>query len=185
MKEEWRLNGNTKDNQSITRDWTSSTETLIEGVRLREVRNVIKPNGILTELYRKDWQLDELPIEQVFQVQINPGAVSAWHAHELTTDRLFAISGVLLVVLYDARQASPTYRQVNEFRCGFARPGLVTVPPGVWHGVCNIGRESATLVNMVDRAYCYEDPDHWRVPSDSREVPYSFAEHRYKDALDS
>jgi dTDP-4-dehydrorhamnose 3,5-epimerase len=27
---------------------------------------------------------------------------------------------------------------------------------------------------MVDRAYTYEDPDHWRLPPDTREIPYRF-----------
>ena len=172
MKSDWTLPGSVKDAQSITSDWTSTQQCLIEGVRFREVRNVIKPNGVLTELYRKDWQLDELPVEQVFQVRLNPDALSAWHAHEVTTDRLFASTGSLLIVLFDARQDSPTYLQVNEFRCGFARPGLITVPPKVWHGVCNIGPEPTTLINMVDRAYSYENPDHWRVPFDSKAIPY-------------
>lgn len=176
MSRDWELPGNSKDRQSVTRDWTPANGRLIEGVRCKEIRNVIKSNGILTELYRTDWCLDDLPVEQVFQVQLNPGALSAWHAHELTTDRLFASSGTILIVLYDARSTSSTYRLVNEFRNGLARPTLVTVPPGVWHGVCNIGHEPATLVNMVDRAYQYEDPDHWRLPCDCPDIPYSFAE---------
>lgn len=178
------LKGNAKDKQSVTREWAPAGQRLIEGVGVREVKSVIKSNGILTEMYRSDWQLDALPVEQVFQVRLNPGAVSAWHAHGHTTDRLFASTGSVLIVLYDARLESATYRQLNEFRCGLARPMLVNVPPGIWHGVCNIGDEPATLMNMVNRAYQYDDPDHWRVPADSPEVPYSFARLRRQDALD-
>jgi len=183
MKNEWMLPGNRKDGQSITRDWDLTTQQKITGVQVREVRNVIKSNGILTELYRKDWQLDNLPVEQVFQVILNPAGLSAWHAHEFTTDRLFASTGTLMIVLYDARQNSPNYRQINEIRCGLARPTLVTVPPGVWHGICNIGHEPAVLINMVDQAYEYENPDHWRIPADSPEVPYVFNHQSWKDAL--
>jgi dTDP-4-dehydrorhamnose 3,5-epimerase len=185
MNSDWRLPGDKKDAQSVTRDWVPARTRLIEGVRCQEVRNVIKSNGTLTEIYRKDWQLDAFPVEQVFQVQLNPGGLSAWHAHEFTTDRLFASTGNILIVLYDARVASSTYRQVNEFRHGTARPALVTVPPGVWHGVCNIGHEPAMLINMVDRAYQYEDPDHWRVPFDSPEIPYIFADQLWRRRADA
>jgi dTDP-4-dehydrorhamnose 3,5-epimerase len=183
MKHNWQLPGNTKDIQSVTKNWSPVAQQRIHGVQVREVQNVIKSNGILTELYRKDWLLDDLPVEQVFQVCLNPGALSAWHSHALTTDRLFASTGTILIVLYDARQDSPTYRLINEFRCGLARPTLITVPPGVWHGVCNIGSEISTLINMVDKAYIYVDPDHWRVPPDSPEVPYSFGKFIGQDAL--
>ncbi len=75
-------------------------------------------------------------------------------------------------MLYDARPDSPTAGRVNEFRLGERRPGLVIVPPGVWHGLRNLLSETSTVLNLVDRAYDYEDPDHWRVPPDSPEIPY-------------
>jgi dTDP-4-dehydrorhamnose 3,5-epimerase len=63
---------------------------------------------------------------------------------------------------------------LNEFRLGMMRPGLVVVPPKVWHGVQNLADEPSSLVNLVDQAYRYENPDHWRVPPDSPHVPYRF-----------
>jgi dTDP-4-dehydrorhamnose 3,5-epimerase len=78
------------------------------------------------------------------------------------------------VALFDARSNSRTHKLVNEFRIGLLRPTLIVVPPGVWHGVQNISKEPGCLVNLVDRAYAYEDPDHWRLPFDTSEIPYSF-----------
>jgi dTDP-4-dehydrorhamnose 3,5-epimerase len=78
------------------------------------------------------------------------------------------------IALYDARPDSPTHGVVNEFRFGSLRPALVTVPPRIWHGVQNVGDGVAVVLNLVDRAYDYEDPDHWRVPADSAEIPYRF-----------
>jgi dTDP-4-dehydrorhamnose 3,5-epimerase len=164
----------TKDKQSITADWVPVAANLINGVKVREVKNVLKNNGYLTEIYRSEWELDDLPVHQVFQVTLNPGGISAWHAHMLTTDRLFVNNGTIKVVLYDAREDSPTFGQINEFRSGNLRPMLIVVPPGVWHGVYNYGHSQANLLNIVDQAYIYEDPDHWRLPSDSEEIPYRF-----------
>ncbi len=108
----------------------------------------------------------------MFRSEILPGAVSAWHSHDATTDRLFVARGELLIVLFDARDDSPTCGSINKFRFGVLRPALTLVPPGVWHGVRNVGVEAASLVDMVDRAYSYDEPDHWSVPEDSPDLPY-------------
>lgn len=168
------LPGATKDRQSITADWQPTGRDLIDGVRVHEVRNVIKGNGTLTEIFRTDWGMGVEPVDQVFQVSLVPGGISAWHTHEVTTDRLFVNAGAARIVLYDARAGSATYGVVNEFRIGAPRPTMVLVPPGVWHGVQCISPEPCLLLNLVDRAYRYEDPDHWRLPEDSPEIPFRF-----------
>ncbi len=173
MYRSWIIPGSVKDTQSITSDWLNASQSLIDGVRIKEVRNVFKEAGRLTEIYRRDWNLDQLDVEQVFQGMLLPSAISGWHAHEFTTDRLFCNEGSIKVVLYDTRPESPTCGQINEFRFGTSRPGLVVVPPKVWHAVKNIGDTQALLLNLVDRAYCYEDPDHWRLPADTDAIPYS------------
>lgn len=171
----WEIDGAVKDPKSITAQWNPSNLNLIDGVKVKEVKNVVKNNGFLTEIYRQDWELDNLTIDQIFQVSLLPGGISAWHAHEVTTDRIFVNTGLIKVVLYDAREESPTFGQINEFRCGALRPMLIIVPPRVWHGVQNFTNEQAALLNIVDRAYQYDNPDHWRIPLDSPEIPYTFS----------
>lgn len=166
--------GGRKDAASITSDW-NSLQNPIEGVRVREVKNVLKSSGdVLCEIFRRDWLLDEGVVDQVFQSVIDPGNISAWHVHQQTTDRLFASQGLLRIVLYDARPDSPSHERINEYRFGAVRPALLIIPPGVWHGVQNISSTPALLLNLVDRAYCYEDPDHWRLPVETEKIPYRF-----------
>jgi dTDP-4-dehydrorhamnose 3,5-epimerase len=171
-----------KDRQSVTADWTPLAEP-ISGVLVREVKNVLKDNGVLTEIFRLDWDLGPGAIQQVFQVTLSPGGLSAWHTHRLTTDRLFVTHGQIKIVLFDGREDSPTRGRVNELRFGTVRPALVIVPPGVWHAVQNISSGPSTILNIVDRAYRYEDPDHWRLPPDTPEIPYSFRTGRLVDGL--
>lgn len=163
----------TRDRQSVTADWEVLRD-LIDGVTLKEVRHVTKSNGWVTELWRRDWDLDDLEVDQAFQVTLLPSHLSAWHVHYTTTDRLFVNRGYLKVVLFDGREDSPTHGRVNELHLGEPRPTLVVVPPGVWHGLKNVGDATASVLNIVDRAYDYEDPDHWRVPADCPEIPYRF-----------
>ena len=99
--------GSVKDPQSITSDW-EYRRPLINGVAVKEVKNVPKENGALTEIYRADWGLDDKQVAQIFQVTIAPGGITAWHSHQHTTDRLFASFGTIKIVLFDARAGSPT-----------------------------------------------------------------------------
>jgi len=171
---DWRVDGAKKDPQSITADWNRVAMRLIDGVSVHEIANVPKNDGHLTEIFRAEWFGGDVSIAQVFQVMLNPGAISAWHAHEKTLDRLFVSAGVARIVLYDNREDSPTRGEINEFRFGVIRPALVVVPPRVWHGTQNISDERAVILNLVDHAYEYESPDHWRVPYDSAAIPFRF-----------
>jgi dTDP-4-dehydrorhamnose 3,5-epimerase len=103
-----------------------------------------------------------------------PTAISAWHAHRDTTDRIFVASGAITLALYDARAGSRTAGLVNEFQLTIARPQLVVIPPGVWHGLIVTGTAPAIILNLTDRAYTYDDPDHWRLPPDTPNIPYRF-----------
>ena len=169
--EEPPLPGAVKAQQSVTADW-SVLRPEIDGVELIEVRNVLRDSGHVTEVLRAEWFAQAPTIDQVFQTTLEAGALSAWHAHLRTTDRLFVTSGQVKIVLFDARPDSSTRGRVAEFRLGERRPGLVIVPPGVWHGIKNLHARPSTVLNIVDRAYEYDDPDHWRLPPDAPQIPY-------------
>jgi dTDP-4-dehydrorhamnose 3,5-epimerase len=171
---EWRIDGASKDRQSITADWKRMPSRMIDGVAVHEIANVPKENGHLVEIFRPEWFGGSTDVAQVFQVVLNRGMISAWHAHESTVDRLFVAAGIARIVLYDAREESLTRGEINEFRFGVLRPALVLVPPRVWHGLQCISEEPAIVLNLVDRAYEYADPDHWRVPADSPAIPFRF-----------
>ena len=164
----------TPDPQLVTSDWMPTADGEIDGVFAKQVANVLTDNGYLTELWRSDWLLDGGPVDQVFQRVMQPATISAWHVHLRTTDRLSCAIGQLLVVLYDARAASPTHGAIAQFRFGERRPAVISVPPGVYHGVRNIGTTSAVLVNAVDAAYDYDAPDHHRLPPDCADIPYQW-----------
>jgi dTDP-4-dehydrorhamnose 3,5-epimerase len=142
---DWLLHEARKDEQSIAADWEAVGRTLIDGVRVREARCVGKRNGSVTELYRDDWFPGADGVGQVFVVRLAIAAVSAWHAHGRTIDRLTVIAGAAALVLYDARRDSPTFGRVKEFLLPERRPTVIVIPPRVWHGVANTGDEPCLL----------------------------------------
>ena len=170
----WLLPHAQKDPQSITSDWQLTSQKLIADVEIKEVKAVPTGYGHLIEVFRTDWFAESEAVNQIFLTHIAPGSISAWHLHEVTTDRLFVSEGMMRIVLYDNRSGSPTRGLINQFRFGLTRPALIVVPPKVWHGVENCSSGSAVLINAVSRAYQYEDPDHWRLPSNSPDIPFDF-----------
>ena len=173
-EEEGFIDGASKDSQNITGEW-HPLQQLIDGVEVREVKNVIRKNGgVLTEIFRGDWQLDDGVVDQIFQNILDTRGISGWHVHQKTTDRIFVNWGSIKIVLYDARSRSPTLGTINEFCFGGSRPALVVIPPGIWHAVQNLHHGPSALLNIVDHAYQYDDPDHWRLPIDTDKIPYAF-----------
>ena len=54
---------------------------------------------------------------------------------------------------------------------------MIVLPIGVWHGLQNLGSTDALVLNFPTRPYIYEDPDHWRLPMDTDQIPYVWSGH--------
>jgi dTDP-4-dehydrorhamnose 3,5-epimerase len=150
----------------------------IEGIEYRGARPVSHHDGHLTEAYRADWGVTEVPVVQVNVSVTFPGRVRAWGLHRHTIDRLFASTGSLCIVCYDGRRDSRTFGAVNEFFMGERNQGLIIIPPGVFHGWKNLGDDEATIVGMPSRLYDHDGPDRWELRWDSDDArrisPYSW-----------
>jgi dTDP-4-dehydrorhamnose 3,5-epimerase len=139
----------------------------IDGVKYRLARPVSHHHGHLTEAFRIDWGLTDMPVVQVNLTTTFPGSTRAWGIHRNTVDRLFAASGSFCLVCYDGRRESPTFGCVNEFMLGGRNQGLVVIPAGIYHGWKNIGPDEATIVSMPSELYDHDGPDRWELPWDS------------------
>lgn len=146
---------------------------LIHGVRVRELKQIHDERGYLMELMRSDWE-EFQNFGQVYMTTAYPGVVKAWHYHKEQTDNFICIFGMAKVVLYDAREDSPTKGKINEFFTGEKKPMLIRIPPLVYHGFKAVGHEKAVIVNVPNRLYNYDDPDEHRVPHDSEDVGYDW-----------
>jgi len=65
--------------------------------------------------------------------------------------------------------------RLNRFiDAGESNKVLLTIPPGVVHGVHNRGLAAATFINMPTRAYDPANPDKSRLPYNHPGIPYRF-----------
>jgi dTDP-4-dehydrorhamnose 3,5-epimerase len=148
-------------------------EKPIEGIIIKKLRVIPDERGWLMEILR----CDDPQFRQFGQVYLStayPNVVKAWHYHKIQTDNFTCIKGMMKVGLYDAREKSPTHRKLMELFIGERDPALITVPPGVFHGFKAIGTETAFFISIPTLPYNYQEPDEYRIPPDSEEIPYDW-----------
>ncbi|UCC76349.1 MAG: dTDP-4-dehydrorhamnose 3,5-epimerase family protein [Anaerolineales bacterium] len=147
---------------------------MIEGVRVRRLRLIPDERGYLMELMRSDWE-EFVKFGQVYVTAVYPGVVKGWHYHKLQTDHFVCIQGMAKVVLYDAREGSPTRGEVSEFFMGCLNPIMLTIPRGVFHGFKGISEDMTLIVNVPTEVYNYDEPDEYRLPPHTDEIPYDWS----------
>jgi len=147
---------------------------LIDGVKIKKLRVIPDERGRLMEMLRADDDLFE-KFGQAYLTTAYPGVVKAWHYHKKQTDNFVVVKGMMKVVLYDAREGSPTYGQINEFFMGEHNPILLQIPKLVYHGFKCIGTEEAMVINFPTETYNYADPDEYRVDPHDNDIPYNWA----------
>lgn len=147
---------------------------MIDGVLVRKLRLIPDERGFLMEMLRSDWEEFE-GFGQVYVTAVYPGVVKAWHYHKIQDDHFICVHGMAKVVLYDAREGSPTRGQVNEFFMGTLNPILLRIPKGVYHGFKGISEEPALIVNVPTELYNYQQPDEYRIEAHSTDIPYDWA----------
>jgi len=146
---------------------------LIDGVIVRPLKKNADERGFLMEILRSDWQGFE-KFGQSYVSLNYPGVIRAWHYHKKQTDYFVCVSGMIKVPLYDAREGSNTYRQINEFLMGDDNPLMVKIPPGVYHGYKTVGVKPSLLVNFPTELYDPRASDEFRADWNTPDIPYDW-----------
>ena len=146
---------------------------VIDGVSIVDLKRFPDDGGSMTELGRlSDGIHQALPgfaVRQVNYSEIEPGAIKAFHLHARQTDVWFVPpKDRCLIVLADVRQGSKTEGMTMRFMLGAGMSRLVRIPPGVAHGVRNLGPATAAIIYFTDLHFS-PDPaecDEGRLPWD-------------------
>lgn len=146
---------------------------MIDGVKIKKLRVIPDERGRLMEILRNDDDLF-LQFGQVYMTTTYPDVVKAWHLHKEQTDNVACVQGMIKLVLYDPREQSPTFKQVNEFYMGLHNPLLLQIPKGVYHGWMCVSSEEAIVVNIPTEQYDYENPDEFRLDPHDNDIPYDW-----------
>ena len=145
----------------------------IHGVWVKDLKVIPDERGRLMEILRADDEgFDRFG--QVYLSTTYPGVVKGWHLHKVQDDFFACVRGMVKLVIYDAREESPTRGLVKEYYLGDHNPQLVKVPAGTYHGWKCVSQEESLVINVPSESYNYDTPDEYRAPWDTPDIPYSW-----------
>ncbi|HEY3099352.1 MAG TPA: dTDP-4-dehydrorhamnose 3,5-epimerase family protein [Methylomirabilota bacterium] len=147
----------------------------IEGVRLIELARHADDGGAMTELARltdgRAAGLGDFTVRQVNYSEMAPGVIKAFHLHTRQTDVWFVPpSDRMLVLLLDVRTGSRTEGARQRLMLGNGASRLLVIPPGVAHGVRNLGESAGRIIYFTDLHFSPEP-----ATCDEGRLPWDFA----------
>jgi dTDP-4-dehydrorhamnose 3,5-epimerase len=150
--------------------------SLIDGVILTELRQIIDERGAVLHMLRCDAP-EFSGFGECYFSEVLPSAIKAWKRHRAQTQNLAVPVGRIRVVIYDDRDGSATRGQLQDLELG--RPDnylRLRIPAGLWYGFSCIGNTPALLVNCADLPH---DPKDSEVLSmDDPRIPYRWGAQR-------
>ena len=128
---------------------------MIEGVELTPLKVIPGDSGnVLHAMKRTESSFHGFG--EAYFSTVDRGAIKAWKRHHKMTLNLVVPCGEIQFVLYDDRQVSQTYGQINEFTLSLQNYQRLTVPPMVWLGFKGLSDNLNMLMNVSDIPH---DPD--------------------------
>jgi dTDP-4-dehydrorhamnose 3,5-epimerase len=156
-------------------DQSEELPPTIDGVEVKRLAIHADMRGTLVPAIDvRDSFWDE-PIVYAYRIGILPGRIKGWGMHRLQTDRYLMTSGCVRVVLFDGREGSSTAGALVELNFTESTPGLVKIPPGVWHADQNWGESEAVIVNFPTRPYDPANPDKYRLDPHGGAIPFDWS----------
>lgn len=119
---------------------------MIDGVLIKPLRQIVDERGKIMHMLRNDDPEFESFGEIYFSV-VYPGVIKGWHLHRRMTLNYAVPVGLIKLVLYDDRPASPTRGKLMEIFTGTENYNLIRIPPGVWNGFKGAGVTPSIVAN--------------------------------------
>jgi len=145
---------------------------MIDGVKVIPLKKICDERGMIMHMMKST----DPHFEQFGEIYFStayPDVVKGWHEHTKQVQFYAAISGMIKLVLYDNRPASPTHKELTEIFIGEDNYQLVRIPTGVINGYKNIGTSIAVIANCATLPH---QPDEMlRYDPHDGKVPYAWA----------
>lgn len=91
-----------------------------------------------------------------------PGVIKAWHRHDKQTDFWLCVMGHIKVGIHREQDNRSWAIVIGE-----KRPGIVIIPPPLWHGAATVGNRDAGLLYYMTHRFDPAHPDEHRRDHDS------------------
>lgn len=144
----------------------------IQGVKIMPLKKIPDERGTIMHGVRADNILNEFG--EVYFKKLYKDVVNGWHVHEKLILNYICIHGMIKLVLYDMRENSPTYKQIQEIFIGEDNYCLVHIPPGIANGMKGLSAPYSIICNVASEPH---NPNikYLRINPHSGEIPYNWA----------
>lgn len=152
----------------------AAAEAAIVGVSVHPIEAIDDIRGSLREIHRDDWNLAPRPVQWDLVIS-RPQVLRGVHVHRLRWDYIIVVAGHATIGLKDLRRRRGSFDRKMLIDVDGERPTVVTIPPGVAHGIF-ANNELKYLYGLTvawdgsdeDLGCRYDDPDlgiKWPSPS--------------------
>src|SRR3989344_3155843 len=143
----------------------------IFGVKIIQLMRIPDERGTIMHGVRADTMLNKF-CEAYFK-KLYAGVVNGWHLHETLILNYICISGMIKLALYDMREKSPTYKNLQEIFIGDDNYCLVHIPPGIANGSKGLYSPFSILCNVASEPH---NPKikYRRIEPHSNIIPYDW-----------
>lgn len=147
---------------------------MIDGVKLKELKRRPDERGFFEEIIRVTDPFFAEGFGQLSRSSMHTGVVKAWHVHKTQTDWWYVVTGTMKTALYDLRESSPTFRELNEFVLGNGgRDVVLKIPAGVAHGL-KVLKGPSELVYVTSSVY--KPAEEGRIQHDDAGIGYDWVQ---------
>ena len=147
----------------------------IDGVRVTDLTRHADDGGSMTELARltdgRAAGLGDFTVRQVNYSEVAPGVIKAFHVHGRQTDVWYVPpADRMLIVLLDVRKGARSEGARMRLMLGNGASRLLRIPPGVAHGLRNLGATTGRIIYFTDLHFSAEPSQ-----CDEGRLPWDFA----------
>lgn len=112
----------------------AAAEAAIVGVSVHPIDSIDDIRGSLSEIHRDEWGLAPRPVQWDL-VTSHPHVLRGVHVHRLRWDYIVVLAGHATIGLKDIRRGHGSFNGKMLIDVDGERPTVVTIPPGVAHGI--------------------------------------------------
>ena len=143
----------------------------ITDLKIIDLKQIIDERGKIMHLM-KSTDKHFVGFGEIYFSTCWPGTVKAWHIHKSMIVNNAVISGRAKLVIYDCREGSSTYGELEEIFLGEDNYKLVQIPPGVANGYKSYGSNLTILANCASIPH---DPNEMiKIDPFNNDIPYNW-----------
>ena len=145
---------------------------MIDDVIVTPLRQIHNEFGKVMHMMKEDFHVFQRFGEVYFSI-IYPNSIKGWNRHTKMTINLAVPIGNVHLVLFDGRENSGTFGQIQHLFLGADNYQLVTIPPLIWTSFKSLGMQTAMIANCATHLHSPNEVEKLDIKNNT--IPYDWS----------